>query len=133
MLVNGIRPKGLQSTCSRHRQERCSKGTSDQLGTRFTTETSFSVGWLREGDVPQAKSRLLEAGKTKGSAPLSSFGPNMALAKELLEKGEKEVVLEYFRLCKKFWTGARHNQTLDQWADEVTKGRIPDFRANLVY
>jgi hypothetical protein len=57
----------------------------------------------------------------------------MALAKELLEKGEREVVLEYFELCKNFWTGTNQHQKLDQWAGEVKKGRIPDFGANLVY
>jgi hypothetical protein len=88
---------------------------------------------LREGDVEQAKRRLLEAGKSSGSPVLGSFGPNMALAKELLEKGESEVVLEYFELCKNFWTGANQHQKLDQWAGEVKKGKIPDFGANLVY
>jgi hypothetical protein len=53
----------------------------------------------------------------------------MALAKELLEKGEPEIVLEYFELCSKFW----RNGKLDQWTNEVRKGNDPDFGANLVY
>jgi hypothetical protein len=86
---------------------------------------------LREGDIQQAKKHLLEAGKTSGSPVLGSFGPKMTLAQELLEKGEQEVVLEYFELCKKFWTGASHHQKLDQWAAEVKKGKVPDFDTNL--
>jgi hypothetical protein len=43
---------------------------------------------LFEGDVEAAKKYLELAGKTPGSAQLNSFGPNMNLAKELLEKGE---------------------------------------------
>ena len=58
---------------------------------------------IATGDVDAAKSHLLAAGKTTGSPQLNSFGPNMQLAKELLEKGEKDVVLEYFELCGKFW------------------------------
>jgi hypothetical protein len=55
----------------------------------------------------------------------------MSLAKDLLEKGERAVVLEYFELCRKFWAG--HASTLDQWAKEVKDGQIPNFGANLVY
>jgi hypothetical protein len=84
---------------------------------------------LRKGRVAEAKARLLAAGKTTGSPTLSSFGPNMALAKELLEKGEKEVVLEYFELCAKFWDPPQ----LKEWTATVEKGEIPEFRGNLVY
>ena len=55
----------------------------------------------------------------------------MMLAKELLEKGEKEIVLEYFQLCSKFWKSGRNR--LKQWADVVEKGQVPNFRGNLLY
>lgn len=84
---------------------------------------------LQAADVEKAKSHLLEAGKTRGSPKLNSFGPNMTLAKELLEKGEKEVVLEYFELCAKFW----ERDELDKWRTIVKAGQIPDFGANLRY
>ena len=57
---------------------------------------------LASSDIASAKAYLLESGKTIGSPQLNSFGPNMTLAKELIEKGEREVVLEYFSLCAKF-------------------------------
>src|SRR5690606_1423435 len=50
---------------------------------------------LHEGKIEEAKTFLLSAGKTKGSPQLNSFGPNMTLAKELLENGEREVVIQY--------------------------------------
>ena len=84
---------------------------------------------LREGDVAKAREHLLAAGKTTGSPALNSFGPNMALAKELLEKGERQGVLEYFKLCASFWK----DDQLDAWATEVRAGKIPDFGANLEY
>jgi len=84
---------------------------------------------LRADDVAKAKEHLLAAGKTPGSPGLNSFGPNMALAKELLEKEERQVVLEYFKLCGNFWKEDR----LDTWAQEVRAGKIPDFGANLEY
>ena len=85
---------------------------------------------LKAGDIEQAKHYLIEAGKTPGSPQLDSFGPNMTLAKELLEKGQTEVVLEYFDLCAKFW---RYQPRLDAWIATVKQGGIPDFGANLDY
>jgi tetratricopeptide (TPR) repeat protein len=84
---------------------------------------------LREGDVKKAREHLLAAGKTPGSPQLNSFGPNMTLAKELLKKGERQAVLEYFELCGKFWK----RDQLESWSKEVRAGRIPDFGANLNY
>jgi len=84
---------------------------------------------LKKGDLKQARQCLLEAGKSPGSPQLDSFGPNMTLAKELLEKGEKTVVLTYFELCGKFWKDAK----LERWRQEVQAGKIPDFGANLDY
>jgi hypothetical protein len=85
---------------------------------------------LKAGDIEQAKHYLIEAGKTPGSPQLNSFGPNMTLAKELLEKGQTEVVLEFFNLCGKFW---RYQPRLSEWAAAVKQGAIPDFGANLDY
>ena len=84
-----------------------------------------------EGRIEDAKRFLLEAGKSRGSPQMNSFGPNMSLAKDLLEKGERQVVLEYFELCRKFWK--KHADKLDQWSQEVKDGKIPAFSANLVY
>lgn len=86
---------------------------------------------LAQGDMDEAKSRLLLAGKTSGSPQLNSFGPNMTLAKELLEQGETDVVLEYFELCKLFWDSPRRQ--LEEWTDDVKANRIPKFGANLAH
>ena len=51
---------------------------------------------LKEDRIDEAKKQLLEAGKSPGSPQMDSFGPNVSLAKDLLEKGERDVVLEYF-------------------------------------
>lgn len=84
---------------------------------------------LASNDLEQAKKRLVEAGKTPGSPQLNSFGPSMALARELLEKGENDVVLEYFELCSKFWKSGK--ERLHKWSVEVKDGKIPDFGPNL--
>ena len=84
---------------------------------------------LANGKIETAKARLLDAGRVNGGTTITTSGPNMMLAKELLESGEKEVVLEYFDLCGKFWK----NEKLEQWSGVVKSGEVPDFGANLIY
>ncbi|MGA7695772.1 MAG: hypothetical protein WCA76_12135 [Candidatus Sulfotelmatobacter sp.] len=86
---------------------------------------------IQQGSVKQAGQYLLAAGATEGSPQLDSFGPNMTLAKELLEKGHSQVVLEYFALCQKFWENGRPK--LDEWSSAVLGGEVPDFGPNLEY
>lgn len=86
---------------------------------------------VREGRIDDGKRYLIEAGKSPGSPQMDSFGPNMSLAKDLLEKGDREVVLEYFELCRKFWKMGRDD--LDRWSADVKAGKTPDFGANLIY
>ena len=86
---------------------------------------------ISEGKIEEAKKFLLEAGKTPGSPQLDSFGPNMTLARALLEKNEREVVLQYFELCSKFWEMGQDQ--LKRWSEQVRKGEAPDFEANLAY
>lgn len=86
---------------------------------------------LREEDVVSAKRYLLRAAETPGSANLISFGPNMTLAKELLEAGEKEAVLEYLEKCAKFWE--MDFGKLKYWAEIIQSGRTPKFGTQLIY
>lgn len=83
---------------------------------------------LKAGDVGQAKEYLLEAGRVTGSSVLVSFGPNMRLAKQLIEKGERDTAIEYFNLCMKFWK--REDGKLEKWKNIVKQGGMPDFGLN---
>jgi hypothetical protein len=84
---------------------------------------------LMDGDVAKAKGHLLSAGDVPGSAVLKSFGPNMLLAKELLKRGERDVVVQYLDACGKFWQLERGK--LDQWKKIIEQRGMPDFGANL--
>lgn len=86
---------------------------------------------LKRGEIQKAKEHLINAGRVSGSPTLRSFGPNMALAKELLEHGGREVVLEYLELCKKFWD--RGQKELARWSSIIKDGGQPDFGANMIY
>ncbi len=84
---------------------------------------------LIEGDLESAERYLIRAGKTPGSPQLNSFGPNMMLAEALLEAGRKETVIEYLKLCGKFWKRGQ----VDKWIEVIKEGGIPKFGANLCY
>lgn len=86
---------------------------------------------LLSNHVEQAKQYLIKAGMTTGSPQLNSFGSNMLLANDLLLRGEKETVLKYLELCRKFWDMGQ--ASLDKWEADINDGRIPDFGANLTY
>jgi hypothetical protein len=86
---------------------------------------------LRESKLEAAKLYLLAAGKTPGSSSLGSLGPNMALAKDLLDRGETATVLEYLQSCGGFWSADRGK--LAEWIALVRAGLKPDFGPNLGY
>ena len=86
---------------------------------------------LRAGKKDAANAFLLAAGRSPGSPQMDSFGPNMSLANDLLRAGERDVVIEYFDLCRVFWRDG--HPLLDQWTADVRAGRTPQFGANLVY
>ena len=86
---------------------------------------------LNSGQLEKAKEYLILSGKTPGSPQLNSFGPNMTLAFEILEQGDREVVIEYFKLCSVFWESG--TSRLKNWTSTVRNGATPDFGANITY
>ena len=86
---------------------------------------------LAEDDIEEAKRHLLAAGESMASLEPDAAEPNMSLAGELLKKGEKEVVLQYFSLCSRSWERGRDK--LEKWSVLVQAGLEPDFGGNLHY
>ena len=80
-------------------------------------------------DIETAKNYLILSGKTPGSPQLDTYGPNMILAKQLLMKGQKDIVLEYFQLCSKFWDD---DNRLFFYSKSVKRNLIPDFDNRLL-
>jgi hypothetical protein len=108
-----------------------SRYESPGLGIFFGNMIIGRVALRRDKNIALAKASLLAAGGTSGSAALDSFGPNMSLAKDLIEAGERDVVLEYFTLCRSFWKMGQ--KKLDDWTAMIKGGGMPDFGANLLY
>ena len=97
----------------------------------FTANMVFGQVAIRNQDVEAAKSYLMLSGQTTGSPTLNSFGPNMSLAKDLLDAGEGDAVLGFFDQCRSFWK--LDYGSLDKWSAQVSNGEMPKFGANLVY
>jgi hypothetical protein len=76
---------------------------------------------LARGDLPLASRHLREAGTTPGSPQLNSFGPNLALASELLAQGGRDEVIGYLVDCKTFWESLDVRQ-LDTWCTRIREG-----------
>jgi hypothetical protein len=85
---------------------------------------------LLENDIETAKEELFLAVGTPGSPQLDSFGPNMTLARDLIEQGQTETVIHFLIKCKRFWY---NHQKVDEWIKAIESGEMPDFRANLLY
>jgi tetratricopeptide (TPR) repeat protein len=76
---------------------------------------------LKDGDMAKAKEYLIASASMSGSPQLDSFGPNMTFAKEMLDKGERDGVVQYLELCGKFW----NKEITDTWISEIKSGKTP--------
>jgi hypothetical protein len=86
---------------------------------------------IARGDHTTAGHELLLAGNSPGSPQLDSFGPNMSLARDLLQSGDREVVYQYFDECGRFWKFGKG--PLKRWKALAELHLPPDFGANLLY
>ncbi|HET9316155.1 MAG TPA: hypothetical protein VFQ51_11245, partial [Vicinamibacteria bacterium] len=80
---------------------------------------------LRAADVESAKAFLLKAGATPGSPVLGSFGPSLTLAADLLAKGERDAVIQYLRMCARFWNG--REEAIERLIGEIRSGGTPEL------
>lgn len=86
---------------------------------------------FKEGDTHKAKEYLISSANTPGSPQLDSFGPNMSLARKLLDAGEADAVLRYLKLCSRFWD--QEFSQVSKWSSAIEVGRDPSFGPNLFY
>lgn len=73
---------------------------------------------LRSGDTARAKQFLHDSAG-------SGVAPTMVLAKELLEKGERDAVLDFLESCLTTWP--QGESTLEIWIADIKNGRTPNF------
>lgn len=77
---------------------------------------------LQTRDLEGAQRRLLAAAQVSGRDPvLRTYGPDLALAQELLEQGFPDTVVEYLSAWRKGWRVGR--ELLDWWIGQIREGR----------
>lgn len=86
---------------------------------------------LKRCDVRAAADHVIASANTPGSPTLSTFGPSMALADDLLKAGHRQVVLEDLVLCGRFWSPT--DGRLKNWVESIRTGGTPYFGGNLVF
>ena len=80
---------------------------------------------LRSGDVTSAKKYLLNSADSGAGRDIAFSGPILILAKELFERGEREIVLQYLDNCLTLWP--RGEAILRIWISEIQQGKTPNF------
>jgi len=80
---------------------------------------------LRSGDLQSAKRYLLDSSGPDSGKEISISGPTMILAKELLEQGEHDAVLQYLQNCVQLWP--RGEDVLQIWIADIQHGKMPNF------
>jgi hypothetical protein len=80
---------------------------------------------LRSGDVTGARQYLLESERRKHTSYALLSVPLMALAKELLENDQRDIVIEYLEDCVALWPQLK--DVLHLWIADINSGRIPNF------
>lgn len=90
-------------------------------------DANTALGWssLQNGDVKLANRYLLKSCDISVSPQLKTFGPTMFLAKQLLEAGERDIVVNYLEKCKKIWSS--QTGLIDSWVYTIKSGGKPDF------
>ncbi len=93
---------------------------------------------LSHQSLDQASHYLLKAGASPGSPQLNSFGPDFTFARELLETGKTNAVLQYLDRVATFWghrynPGAANNSSdstnaerLERWKEQIQAGQSPN-------
>jgi tetratricopeptide (TPR) repeat protein len=80
------------------------------------------------GRLAVAERHLIAAGDTPGSPQLNSFGPDLDLARDLLERGCSKTVIAYLNRIAKFWESRR--DALARCVREIEAGRRPRLEAH---
>ncbi len=81
---------------------------------------------LAEGDSQSAVRHLAASVEIPHDPSLLSLsGPDMTLARALLEKGEKQAVLDFLAECEQFSLRNHAEDLLQEWKEAIAEGRTP--------
>lgn len=112
---------GDLSQASSYARELLEKRSEFQVSGAWIYDANTVLGRvaLRQGSITQARQYLIES--CKAPAPDYDATPDFTLAHELLEKGDRDGVVEFLGACKAYWTAGA--QQLDQMISSVRAGK----------
>lgn len=109
-----IRAKGIsQAIVNAH--------IGDDSAVRLQHTTILGRIALRQNDLESAKRHLLDSVPKSRSTAESFYMPTFTLAREILEKEQKEIVIKYLELIAPLW---KHPK-IPKWKEEIRNGKIP--------
>ena len=89
----------------------------------YAAHTALGLLALKRNDVATARGELRLAGNLGDEVSLTTSGFDLALAKALLERGERDTVATFLRKTLPAWADARKKG----WTQAVLDGKIPDW------
>ena len=102
----------------------------------WNSDNARHVGWTVLGIIASIENNidyacvcLHKSAQIEGSPQLKSFGPNMFLAKKLIELGRNYEVIKYLELVNIFWDQPHPKK----WVSMIKSGEKVDFCGNLMY
>jgi hypothetical protein len=96
----------------------------------YTGNLILAQAALDNNDLARAGQFLLEAATTPGLPVIAEKGPDMSVAAALLQRDDRETVLEYIRLCHRLWPEGE--PVLKRWEAAVGNGRRVNFNNRVI-
>ena len=100
-------------------------GDSDYGNAVYSGNLILSQAALDKNDIPNAKRYLLEAAASPGVRGIELSGLDTSVARTLLQRGERDTVLEYFNRARNLWPQGA--QFISRWETIIRGGRMPNF------
>jgi hypothetical protein len=91
----------------------------------YTGNLILAQAALDRDDLESSRKFLLKAATTTGFRYIEQNGPDAVVARSLLQRGDRDTVLDYLRRFHKLWP--RGMQVLERWETTISAGRIPNF------
>lgn len=80
---------------------------------------------FKEGDITKAKEHLLIAARSSIREEVTWVTPDFELAEKLFDKGEKDTVVEYLKLCEQIDKDSA--KIFQKWQALIKSGKKPNF------
>ena len=94
----------------------------------YTANLILSQAALAKNDIPTAKRYLFEAVTAPTAQTAEQVGLDTSVVQVLLQRGERDSVLQYFEQGRHLWPVG--NGQINRWQNLIRAGRMPNFTPN---